>query len=153
MRSRVYEAVIYWLLDAFQAMTSPAGKQSILETSAAVAAVRPVFGRFFQGDGASARERRIERWLLFECEGSGVIEELAGGRLRFWHLTFQKYLAALELARGEIEGWWPVLAERFDQAQWWETTELFVTCLYDLGRPESVDRPGGEHVGVVCRQP
>lgn len=164
VRSRVYEAVIYWLLNAraelrrertgvepdlaqralsrlgLGAMSSPGGKQSILEMGSAVAAVRPVFERFFQGDEASALERRIERWLLFECESSGVVEELAGGRLRFWHLTFQEFLAALELARGEMAHWWPVLAERFDQAQWWETTELFVTCLYDLGRPESVDQ-------------
>ncbi len=47
---------------------------------------------------AEDRRRRAREWLRFECLGSGVVEEVSGNRLRFWHLTFQEHLAALQLA-------------------------------------------------------
>jgi len=65
--------------------------------------------------------------------------------VRFWHLTFQEYLAALELAwRGdgedEASDWWPVVAGRLDDAQWRETVELLPGCLFDEGGEGRVDR-------------
>ncbi|MDY7095161.1 MAG: SUMF1/EgtB/PvdO family nonheme iron enzyme [Acidobacteriota bacterium] len=164
VRSRVYKGVLHWLLKArerlreenlelnpdqaeralsaiaLQAMETALGKQSVLELDFAAQGARPVLARQFPALDGERLDQQIRRWLLFECEGSGVIEELAGHRLRFWHLTFQEYLAALELARSEMDVWWPKLESRFDQAQWWETTELFATCLYDLKKQEAVDQ-------------
>lgn len=163
VRSRVYEAVIRWLLHAraelrqerfgldpdfaeralstlaLHGMSTAQGKQSLLSMDDAVATLAPVFERAFAQRPAPARQDLAHRWLLFECESSGVVEEVAGGQLRFWHLTFQEFLAALELARMERSEWWDVLSPQLDRAQWRETSELFVTCLYDLGRPERID--------------
>ncbi len=164
-RARVYRAVIHWLLRArarwrreelrlepdfverslaalsLWAMTHDEGKQVVLDLDRAAAAVLPALERERPDDEQSEREELARRWLLFESEGSGVVEELPGGRLRFWHLTFQEYLAALELARPrEDRDWWPILREHLDDTQWRETVELFATCLYDLGHPERVDR-------------
>jgi len=165
--SRVYEAVIRWLLHSRSSlrqerfgvdpdfaerslaalalhgmgsgMGSAQGKQSLLSMSDAVKVLGPVFERAFPAKSATARRDLAQRWLLFECESSGVVEEVAGGGLRFWHLTFQEFLAALDLARMEREEWWELLSPQLSRAQWRETSELFVTCLYDLGRAERVD--------------
>ncbi|MEE8523302.1 MAG: SUMF1/EgtB/PvdO family nonheme iron enzyme [Thermoanaerobaculia bacterium] len=164
-RARVYRAVIHWLLRAraprrrqelglepdfverslaalaLWAMTHDQGKQVVFELDRATAAVLPALERERPDDEPTQQEKLARRWLLFESEGSGVVEELPGGRLRFWHLTFQEYLAALELARPrEDRDWWPILRRHLDDAQWRETVELFATCLYDLGHPERVDR-------------
>lgn len=163
VRSRVYEAVIRWLLNAranlrlerfeldpdfaeralatlaLHGMGTAQGKQSILGLDESVAIVAPAFERARPGATIEERSNLAHHWLLFECEGSGVVEEVAGERLRFWHLTFQEFLAALELARMERETWWPILKRHLERAAWRETSELFVTCLYDLGRPERLD--------------
>jgi len=164
-RARVYRAVIHWLLAAraeqrleqlelgadfaertlatlaLACMTTEQGKQAVVVLDAAVGAVLPAFERE-RPDLSGKKQRDLAKhWLLFECEGSGVIEEIAGGRLRFWHLTFQEYLAAVELARpAEGRNWWDGIRDRLEDAQWRETVELFATCLYDLGHPDRVDR-------------
>jgi hypothetical protein len=120
-------------------MSTESGKQSLLALDEAAAVVEPAFARAFPDAPASERAGRARQWLLFECEGSGVVEEVAGGRLRFWHLTFQEFLAALELARMERGQWWEILSQHLERAAWRETSELFVTCLYDLGQPARID--------------
>lgn len=167
-RSRVYRSVLRWLIAARRglreaegfsdlfawqafarlalAMTaSGGGKRAVLDLGAAAEAVAPLLER--ERPGLDLRGRRLEarRWLAFECLGSGVVEEVKGKRLRFWHLTFQEFLAALELAwRGEgddpQEDWWPVVAEHLDGAQWRETMELLPGCLLDEGGVGRVDR-------------
>ncbi|MCP5109846.1 MAG: hypothetical protein GY953_03310, partial [bacterium] len=111
----------------------------------AAVVVAPLLER--ERPGISGQERRQEarRWLTFECLGSGIVEEVAGRRLRFWHLTFQEFLAALELAwRGdgedEEQDWWPVVRDYLDHAQWRETVELLPGCLLDEGGVGRVDR-------------
>ena len=57
-------------------------------------------------------------WLRLECLWSSIVEEAAAGKVRFWHLTFQEYLAAQELAwrrDGDgVEDWWSVVRGRLD---------------------------------------
>ena len=66
-----------------------------------------------------------------------MIEELAGQRLRFWHLTFQEYLAAFTLAQSE--NWWELIESHLENAQWRETLDLFASCLFDARGASQVD--------------
>lgn len=74
---------------------------------------------------------------------SGIVEELAAGKVRFWHLTFQEYLAAQELAwrrdRDGAEDWWPAVKGRLDDPQWRETVDLLPGVLFDEGGRGRVD--------------
>ncbi|MCP5115764.1 MAG: SUMF1/EgtB/PvdO family nonheme iron enzyme [bacterium] len=167
-RSRVYRAVLDWLIAsptkrreaegfserfgwrAFAAlglamMNAEGGKRSILDLEAAAVAIAPVVQRDFPDLEDEDRRRRARRWLRFECLGSGILEEISGNRLRFWHLTFQEYLAALQLAWRSDEddpatGWWPLALEHLADAQWRETIELLPGCLLDEGGEGRVDK-------------
>ncbi len=94
-------------------------------------AVRTLAERHFPNsiDISQARD-----WLRFECLWSGIVEESAAGKVRFWHLTFQEYLAAQELAwRRDKEGaenWWPGVSGRLDDLQWRETVDLLPGVLW-----------------------
>ncbi|MCP4485907.1 MAG: DUF4062 domain-containing protein, partial [Gammaproteobacteria bacterium] len=160
-RSRVYRSVLRWLIVArgerrraegfndlfaeqgfarlaLTMMGIGGGKQAVLDLEAGAVAVAPLIAR--QRPELDEEGRRLEarRWLDFECLGSGIIEEVGGRRLRFWHLTFQEFSAALQLAwRGDgddpEQDWWPVVSERLDDAQWRETIELLPGCLLESG--------------------
>jgi len=168
-RSRVYRAVLHWLIAAkspqrtragftdrfalrafarlaLSMMSAEAGKRPVLGLEEAAVAVEPVVVRDFPNLVALAdRRQRAREWLVFEGLGSGIVEEIAGRRIRFWHLTFQEYLAALQLALlgdGEdaSEDWWPHLQGRLSEVQWRETVELFPGTLFDEGGEQRVDR-------------
>jgi hypothetical protein len=160
-RSRVYRAVLKWLLAArreardkegftdrfawsalgllaLAMMTSEEGKRATFDLQEAAVAVDAAVERQFPQLAAEDRRREARRWLEFECLGSGIVEQVPGRRLRFWHLTFQEFLAALQLAwRDDSESpelsWWPLVREHLDHAQWRETIELFPGCLYEGG--------------------
>ncbi len=167
-RSRVYRAVLHWLIAArtelrgeegfserfawrafailaLAMMSAEGGKRSILDLEEAAVAIESVVQRDFPNLEDEDRRRRARRWLRFECLGSGIVEEVSGNRLRFWHLTFQEYLAALQLAwRGDEDdpaaGWWPTAKEHLADAQWRETIELLPGCLLDEGGEGRVDK-------------
>lgn len=166
-RVRVYRAVLRWLLTArkrqreeagfndyfaerafarlaLAMMTTRQGKRSVVGLEQAAEAVEPILARDFPDLAAEDRQRRGREWLRFEGLGSGIVEEVAGGKVRFWHLTFQEVLAALQLAwrnDGETRGksWWPLARKHLDDAQWRETIELLPGCLLDEGGEERVD--------------
>jgi 3',5'-cyclic AMP phosphodiesterase CpdA len=168
-RSRVYRAVIDWLLAArseqrraagfsdlfaryalarlaFAMMAHPNGKRALWDLHDAVKALEPELEREFPQLDGTGRRRKARDWLAFECMGSGIVEEVSGRQLRFWHLTFQEYLAALHLALWDggsedpPEDWWPVVEAHLADAQWRETLELFPGCLLDEGGRGRVDR-------------
>jgi len=168
-RSRVYRAVLRWLIAAkseqrakagftdrfalralarlaLSMMSTDAGKRPVLGLEEAALAVEPVVARDFPDLVALAdRRQRAREWLVFEGLGSGIVEELSGRRIRFWHLTFQEYLASLQLALlgdGEdaSEDWWPHLEPHLSHVQWRETVELFPGTLFDEGGEQRVDR-------------
>jgi len=121
------------------------GKRSILDLEEGAVAVDEVMQREFSDQPSEERRRRAREWLRFECLGSGIVEEVAGNRIRFWHLTFQEFFAALQLAwRGDgedpEEDWWPLVRKRLEDSQWRETIELFPGCLLDEGGVGRVDR-------------
>lgn len=164
-RARLYRAVIHWLiaarnpqrkeagfndrfaLEAFAAlafamMVGPTGsKVAVLEFEAGAEAVLPLVNRHFPQDGRPICRSRD--WLRFECLWSGIIEEQTACKSQFWHLTFQEYLAAQELAwRRDKEGaeiWWPVVGKRLDDLQWRETLDLLPGVLFDEGGSARVD--------------
>lgn len=176
-RSRVYRAVLRWLivaranarselsvlrpqegmqltdhfawtafsLLALTMVNAEKGKKAVFDFEEAVGAIDPIVLRQFPHLMPEERRQEARRWLAFECLGSGIVEELGGKRLRFWHLTFQEFLAALQLAwldDGEEPGssWWPLVREHLDDAQWRETIELLPGCLFDAGGQGRVDR-------------
>jgi len=167
-RSRVYRAVVRWLIAsrtkqreaegftdrfawsafaqlALAMMTGKEGKRTVVDLDEAAVAVDAAARRLFPALTAEERRKEARRWLAFECLGSGIVEELPGRRLRFWHLTFQEFLAALQLAwrdDGEDQeiAWWPIVREHLDAAQWRETIELFPGCLLDEGGEGRVDK-------------
>jgi hypothetical protein len=167
-RAPVYNAVLRWLIAtrseqrrkagfsdpfAWQAfsllglamMEHPSGKQTLYDLDAAAEAVLLAVRRQFPADNPGEQLDRARAWLEFECLGSGILEQLPEGKLRFWHLTFQEYLAALALAwrddgENKEQSWWPLLSKHLDSAQWRETVELFPGCLLEEGGPRRVDR-------------
>src|SRR6185369_15174090 len=161
-RSRVYRAVIRWLIAARKELrekegfndffawnafallgltmvNAPKGKKAVFDLEDAAVSVEPAVGRLFPHQSKEVRRQEARRWLAFECLGSGIVEELPGGRLRFWHLTFQEFLAAQQLAwRDDSDdsktGWWPLVLQHLDDAQWRETIDLFPGCLLEGGQ-------------------
>jgi hypothetical protein len=167
-RSRVYRAVVRWLIAARTAlrqqegftdyfalrafarlalamMASEEGKRSVLDLEDAAVAIAAVVEREFPQLVPEDRRHAARRWLRFECLGSGVVEEVSGNRLRFWHLTFQEFLAALQLAwlgDGDTAGqdWWPLAEKHLDGAPWREVIDLLPGCLLDEGGEGRVDK-------------
>jgi hypothetical protein len=121
------------------------GKRTVFDLEDAAVAVDAAVQRQFPDLAPEDRRKEARRWLRFECLGSGIVEEVKGNRLRFWHLTFQEFLAALQLAwLDDLEdpqaSWWPQVRRRLDDAQWRETVELLPGCLLDEGGEGRVDR-------------
>ena len=167
-RSRVYRAVLRWLIaartdlraqegftdrfawNAFARLAlamvdAKNGKKAVFDLEAGAVAIDSAVRRQFPGLTAQERRQEARRWLAFECLGSGIVEELPGKRFRFWHLTFQEFLSALQLAwldDGDKPraSWWPLVRKHLDDAQWRETIELLPGCLLDEGGEGRVDK-------------
>ena len=98
-----------------------------------------VRGPSFDFDDPASRSTALCAWLRFECEYSGVIEEVGHGQFQFKHLTFQEYLAAAQLAATPNRDWWKIVKSRLEDLQWRETIELFPGCLLDRERGATSD--------------
>jgi len=167
-RARVYRAVIRWLIGARSEqrkaqsfnnekhpvfvdefvewalarlalkMMGPGkkgAKTTIYDMEQAVDAIVPEVSGGWSQD---LTREYVRRWLRFECEASGIIQEVDGNRIRFWHLTFQEFLAARKLAgmgSGDAPSvdWWPTVHIHLDDVQWRESIELLPGCLYENG--------------------
>ncbi|HIJ86045.1 MAG TPA: hypothetical protein HPQ00_17835, partial [Magnetococcales bacterium] len=165
-RSLVYKVVISWLLNSHEEIRKSHGYNNrfALEAFSAIAfammggrkgnkratfdlqetceIVRPLVTRYFSDVGFSQVCDFISEWLRFEALHSNILLEKNKDQFGFWHLTFQEYLAAQELAwmRDDRDsGWWPVVADRLEDAQWRETIDLFPGVLLDGGGSNKVD--------------
>lgn len=166
-RAEVYREVIHWLLKArevkrlaykkehgiepmsvelfeealaalaLKMMSAPGGKRVVVDFGWAADALTPLMRRYFPTDDAPSFARQLADLLRFECECSGVLQEQGQGQLKFWHLTFQEYLAARRLVY--TDNVWPIIKARLDDRQWRETIDLYPACLIDRG-VEQVDR-------------
>lgn len=130
---RVQEALSVLALAMVGGAKGPKRRELGLADAAAIVA-EIVRGARFEAGSAAERSEALRAWLRFECEYSGVIEEVGQGQLQFKHLTFQEYLAAAQLAAFERNGWWPIVKARLLDVQWRETIDLFPGCLLDRER-------------------
>ena len=166
-RAQVYRSVIKWLLEsrrkqreffgisqrfaehsirtlAFLMMVHPKGKRTTIEFTEAAEMVDHYAKRYFPHfKNKPERLKRTVEWLRYECVFSGLIKEVSKGNMRFWHLTFQEFLAARKLSMMESGEngpgcWWPIVKTRLTDPQWRETIELFPGCLLE-GSDERVD--------------
>jgi len=179
-RVRLYRAVLHWLRTARAAlrqalgvgeafaerafptlalamMETEGGRQTLFDLEEAAEALLPLAERDFPALTKPERLHLLRDWLNFECTGSGIIEELGNRRLRYWHLTFQEYLAARALAwLGDGDGaadWWPQVRPHLDDPQWRETVELLPGCLLDEGGQRRVDRLLERVIGLLDLDP
>jgi formylglycine-generating enzyme required for sulfatase activity len=83
---------------AFTMHSDPRGRQTEITPHAAARALAPRFRDLPEDERIAAAERFIEE----EETDSGILIR-RGNTLRFWHLTFQEYLAAKVLAGREAE--------------------------------------------------
>lgn len=87
-----------------------------------------------------ANREAAERFLRLEQNDSGIVVS-RGPDIAFWHLTFQEYLAALEIAGWEDTAQHELLLggePRIYQPEWRETALLYGGLLHNLG-PRKVD--------------
>ena len=169
-RARVYRAVIRWLIAARTEQRKKAEftdgfalkafallalrmmgqgekdrKKAVFELQDAAEVLEPLIQVEFPSiQRPEDRREKARQWVRFECLGSGIIEEIGGNQLRFWHLTFQEYLAAFQLAwlgdggKADVD-WWPTVERHLDDVQWRETIDLMPGCLFDEGGPRRVN--------------
>jgi formylglycine-generating enzyme required for sulfatase activity len=87
-----------------------------------------------------ANREAAERFLRAEHNDSGIVVS-RGKDIAYWHLTFQEYLAALEIAGWEDTTQHDLLLggePRIYKPEWRETALLYGGLLYNLG-PRKVD--------------
>lgn len=136
-RVELYEDVVSYLLESRREQSSwsvatrlealralaigmfehPEGVERRVDREEAEALVRP-----FVGEGAG-------RFLDEEALWSGILVSRSEGQVEFWHLTFQEYLAALELAsEDDQEDAWRRLRDRLYDDRWAEVVLLYAGC-------------------------
>ena len=158
-RAELYDAAVEYLLDSRSDQASqPAplrrevlqavalamfehkeGVQRSLGLREAAEAATPVLG---------SSEQETALFLEDEALYSGLLVSRNEGELEFWHLSFQEYLAALELAAsGE---YWPGIREHLYDDRWNEVVLLLAGCLRRQGGGRAAQRFVGrilEHAG------
>jgi len=75
-------------------------------------------------------------FLSLEESETGILVRRGEGDLEFWHLSFQEYLAAKEIAgkTDDIEkGWWAKVKTNLDKFEWKEVILFVPACLNQLG--------------------
>jgi len=90
--------------------------------------------------GRFANREAAERFLRAEQADSGIVVS-RGKEIAYWHLTFQEYLAALEIAGWEDAEQYKLLLDggsRIYRPEWRETALLYGGLLHNMG-PRKVD--------------
>jgi len=149
-RSELYDSVLEWLakarhsktgLDhyvllerlrklAYAMLTAGESKRAEIERGEAVDAL---WEAFQEKTGEPAKRRAAERFLKEEEINSGIIVN-DGDKLRFWHPTFQEYLAAVELKDDPAERQRRLFEEgKIRDPEWRETVLLLAGCLKKSG--------------------
>ncbi|MBL8179083.1 MAG: SUMF1/EgtB/PvdO family nonheme iron enzyme [Bryobacterales bacterium] len=84
------------------------------------------------------RREEAERFLRAEQLDSGIVVS-RGNEIAFWHLTFQEYLAAMEITGWKDEDLHELLlgnGAKIYQPEWRETALLCAALLYNVGPPK-----------------
>lgn len=149
-RANLLEAVIHWLIHAKERALRPGHEQSkfieeryreiaLAMFEAAGGRKNRIGRRWAASKIAYSFERGEEAALQFlsrEENETGLIVRRGEGDLAFWHIWFQEYLAAMEIAGKTDEeniGWWSKIRDRLDDIEWREVLSLVPACLYRLG--------------------
>ena len=148
-RALLYESILSWLLRSRETLPGRAGEETTRERLSQLALKMQTNpkGRLTQAGRGWASEaiadefggnvKEAEAFVAQEEVDSGVITGL-GNNVRFWHLTFQEYLAARAVAgqseREQIEMF--TAKERLYDPEWRETALLFAGVLYGQGKPK-----------------
>lgn len=85
-----------------------------------------------------ANREAAERFLRAEQADSGIVVS-RGSEIAYWHLTFQEYLAALEIAGWEDADQYKLLlgkSSKIHNPEWRETVLLYGGLLYNAGPPK-----------------
>ena len=151
-RAELYRAILRWLVRARRRRadgpgTLPEHQVHLLYQTLAMAMHTVEGGRvrelelpaaarsitaFFAGEAPQQADRQYLacRFLEAEVVDSGIITLRGGGKLSFWHLTFQEFLAAERLEQSTEEEWAQVLTrERLYHPEWRETLLLLAGLL------------------------
>lgn len=154
-RADLLEALIYWLIRAkTRPVNEPYTEYNFIENrykELALAMVEALGGRR-RRVGRLWAAQQISRnfdgqtnlaldFLNREETDTGVLVRRGEGDLEFWHLSFQEYLAAEEIA-GKTDhpdkGWWSKIKYFLDEPEWREVIIFVPLCLNRLGS-ERVD--------------
>lgn len=150
-RAELYESILRWLARSREDKPNRAKPERCLELlrRLALAMFTADGGRKVQVSRRWAAEQLksefnsleiAERFLEEEELDSGIIVR-RGNEIRFWHLSFQEYLAARAIAGMDDEDQHKLLLDpprRFYQPEWREVVLLLAGVLYAQGR-EKVD--------------
>ena len=85
-----------------------------------------------------ADREAAERFLRAEQADSGIVVS-RGNEIAYWHLTFQEYLAAKEIAGWEDADQYKLLLAgnpKIYRPEWRETVLLYAALLYNVGPPK-----------------
>lgn len=139
-RNELYEQAVQYLLESRQeqsAIPTPQRKEALQALALAMfldeEGVQRSLGMADAGRAVApvlqAEEGEARGFLEEESLHSGLLVSRTEGEVEFWHLSFQEYLAALELATGG--GYWEVLSEagRLHDDRWSEVVLLLAGCL------------------------
>jgi formylglycine-generating enzyme required for sulfatase activity len=109
---------------AFTMHSDPRGRQTEITPHAAARALAPRFRDLPEDERIAAAERFLEE----EETDSGILIR-RGNTLRFWHLTFQEYLAAKVLAGREAERRRLLFTEQKLYLAEWRPTVLLLSAV------------------------
>ncbi len=152
-RAELYESILRWLARSREDRKGRAKPERCLELlrRLALEMFKAEGGRKVQASRHWAAEQiqsefgnvKIAQQFLEEEELDSGILVRRGEELRFWHLSFQEYLAARAIAGLKDEEQLELLLEdpprRFYQPEWREVVLLLAGVLYAQGR-EKVDK-------------
>jgi formylglycine-generating enzyme required for sulfatase activity len=111
---------------ALRMFEDPEGVRRTLGRAEAAEVIAPLL----PGDWCEDRARVLE-FLEEEELHSGILVSRMEGEVEFWHLTFQEYLAALELSARD--GYWEEIEGHLFEDRWSEVVLLLAGCLRRLG--------------------
>ena len=162
-RAELYQSAVDYLLDtrrelsgykttqrlealravALRMQEDPAGVVRTLGRGEAAEVVRTTLG---------IDKKEALDFLDAESLLSGVLVSRIEGEVEFWHLTFQEYLAALELSTRST--YWENVERRLPDPQWSEVLLLLGGCLRKLGIKNAAEliRKVVEQNGSIARK-
>ncbi len=143
-RADLYDAAVEYLLESRRELSRfpTTLRREALQALAArmfedVEGVQRSLGRFeaaeVVGELLGVEREGADAFLEDEELHSGLLVSRTEGEVEFWHLSFQEYLTALELAMDGEEERWKRIGEHLHDDRWSEVVLLLAGCLRSKG--------------------